>query len=370
MPEIVVNLNKRSYPVVVGSGIGSKLPARLRRIAGDARLFVFYDANFYALHGHILQKSLEKDFRTVEIVSPSGERFKSQRQLNKIHDLLFAEKVTRSDLILACGGGVTGDLVGFAASSALRGIRWGIVSTTLLGMVDAAIGGKTGVNHPLGKNLIGSFWQPSIVWCDIDYLATLPTREWISGLGEVIKYGGLMGGPVLEWLYDIHDWPVDQQGRMLQKVVVECSGYKARVVAADETERGQRMVLNLGHTFSHAIEATVGFGKLTHGEALIIGLKAAVDLSCILSRRREATLKKYDKILTGFLKYVRRRRIDAAGVMKAMQVDKKRGNLTAKFILLEKPGRPIIAEGINRDLVYKSLLSALEVYGLFGGRNA
>ncbi len=370
MPEVKVNPGKRSYPIVIGSQIDAKLPTRLRRLVGGGRLFVFYDANFYALHGAKLQKSLAKTFTTVEFVLPSGERYKSQRHLGRIHDFLLSEKISRTDFILACGGGVTSDLVGFAASSTLRGIRWGVVSTTLLGMVDAAIGGKTGINHVMGKNLIGAYWQPSIVWCDTTYLMTLTEREIVCGLGEVLKYGGLLGKPMLDLLHDYRNSGDSYNQKRLQRIISLSAKYKAQIVSADETEKGKRMVLNFGHTFSHAIESAIGFGKLTHGEALIIGLKAAIELSKRVYSGQIKALVRYDEIVTDFLHSVRRRKIAADDVMLAMQIDKKRRGHAAKFILLEKPGRPIIAEGINRDLVNKSLISALEVYRLFGGRNA
>ncbi|MFQ6008321.1 MAG: 3-dehydroquinate synthase, partial [Candidatus Zixiibacteriota bacterium] len=348
-----------------------QLGKHVRQPVGGERLFVFYDAQVFALYGRYVTAQLKRfGIDAVEMIVPRGERVKSAAVLNKVYEFLLSEKVSRTDFILACGGGVTSDLVGYAAATTLRGIRWGIVSTTLIGMVDAAIGGKTGINHAKGKNLIGAFWQPSFVFCDTSLLRTLPSRELIAGLGEVIKYGGLIGPKVIEVL-DIYLIDTDlYNDRLLNKLVYFCASYKADVVAKDERESGLRVFLNLGHTFAHAIENAVGYGRLLHGEAVVLGLMAAVELSCVLNPQRSKNLSNYRRIIELIMHFIPYRKIDPDEVLRAMHLDKKRAGVMQRFILLEKPGRPIIVDKVSKKSVLTSMEKVLTVYRSVGGKYA
>jgi 3-dehydroquinate synthase len=369
MPVVKVNLGQRTYPIKIGSNILSQLGRHVRRQVGDGRLFVFYDAQVFALYGRYIRAQLKRfGIDAVEMIVPRGEKAKSAAVLNKVYDFLLSEKVSRSDFILACGGGVTSDLVGYAAATTLRGIRWGIVSTTLIGMVDAAIGGKTGVNHAKGKNLIGAFWQPSFVFCDIHLLRTLPSRELIAGLGEVIKYGGLIGQKVIDVLDEYLIGPDLYNERLLSKLIYFCASYKAGIVAKDERESGLRIFLNLGHTFAHAIEKAVGYGRLLHGEAVVLGLMAAVELSCELNPQRGKPLLDYGRMIELMIHFIPYRKIDSDEILKAMQLDKKRAGVTRRFVLLEKPGRPIIVDKVNKESVLTSIEKVLIVYRSVGGK--
>jgi len=371
MSIINVNLGQRTYPIVVGHDLLSQLEKYLRRHVAEGRLFVFYDAQVYALHSQRLKSQLKRHkYHTVEMVIPVGEKSKSTSVLNKIYTFLFNEKISRSDFILACGGGVTSDLVGFAAATAMRGIRWGIVSTTLLGMVDAAIGGKTGINHPCGKNLIGAFWQPSFVFCDIGFLNTLPPRHLLAGLGEVVKYGGLVGAKMLRIIDEYLSGNDFYDERVLRKLVYLSASYKADVVTKDERESGPRMILNLGHTFAHAIENAVGYGKLLHGEAVILGLLAAVELSCLLKPKRAEHLSDYRRIIEQVVGFIPHRKISFEKAMAAMQLDKKRVGAKQRFVLLEMPGQPSIAGSVSAKLVAASLKKTLMIYESEGGKHA
>ncbi len=188
MPDIVVNTASKKYPIIVGSKVLDRFVKKVDPILDDNRLFVVFDAQVFALYGSFLKSYLKKfDRKYLEIIIPTGEKAKSDTVLKKLHSFLLNEKITRSDMVLAIGGGVCSDLAGYAAATVLRGVRWSVISTTLLGMVDASIGGKTGINHKLGKNLIGAFWQPEIVMCDTCFLNTLKKRQIIAGLGEIIK---------------------------------------------------------------------------------------------------------------------------------------------------------------------------------------
>ena len=214
MPTIRVELEERSYPIIIGHKNTDKLIKVIDRLVGNNRLFIYYDANFYALHGVKLSNFLKR-YKPIELVVPSGEKSKSQAQLTKLQHHLLDQKISRSDFILAVGGGVTTDLIGYLSATTLRGIKWGIVSTTLLGMVDASIGGKTGINTKHGKNLIGAFWQPSFVFCDSFYLNTLNNREFNCGLGEIVKYAGLIGGDYIDLLQKFIDNPNNDKTSIL-----------------------------------------------------------------------------------------------------------------------------------------------------------
>ncbi len=280
MPKLNLRLRNHSYPIVIGSGLDNQLVKLLKKYTGGNRVFTFFDSAVYALYGKQIEKQFSaKRISYITFVVPGGEESKSQDSLDKIYDFLLSEKISRTDFVLAIGGGVLTDLVGFAAASILRGVKWGAVSTTLLGMVDAAIGGKTGINHQRGKNLIGAFWQPSFVICDLKYLNTLPEREFFAGLGEVLKYAGLIGTRMSAPLKSYFESGNLLEFKKLQPLIQLSAKYKAKIVMADERESDQRMFLNLGHTFAHAIEKTLGYGKLLHGEAVIIGLLGSVILS-------------------------------------------------------------------------------------------
>jgi 3-dehydroquinate synthase len=369
--KITANLGERSYPVYTGAGALKHLPPEVRKLAGANRVFVLYDAQLYALHGHTIDRLLRQSGRPmVELVIPSGEKSKSRASLNRIHDFLFASAISRTDIIVAVGGGVISDLVGYAAATALRGVPWGIVSTTLLGMVDAAIGGKTGINHPTGKNLIGAFWQPRFVICDPSLLYTLALRQLVAGLGEVIKYAGLTGQEmnILVESYMKKGDLYDQ--RFLGRIIRASVACKANIVARDETDSGVRRWLNLGHTFAHAIEASLGYGKLLHGEAVLIGLAAAIELSKLARVGTEKRLGPYGDMVVRCLTLLPRRKIYRDEVMAAMHMDKKRDGKRMNFVLLERPGKPLIRAGIKPTQVRAALDRTLELYELHGGSNA
>ncbi|GEN25750.1 3-dehydroquinate synthase [Halomonas cupida] len=273
-----VALGERSYPIHIGPGLiddGEHLTAGL---TGKQVMVVTNDT----IAGHYLERltaALPKDLDVRTLVLPDGEVHKTFANVERIWDALLEAGFNRRSSLIALGGGVIGDMVGFAAACYQRGINFIQVPTTLLSQVDSSVGGKTGVNHPLGKNMIGAFWQPRAVLIDTDVLATLPPRELSSGLAEVIKYGLIHDVHFLDWLEQEMEGLRRLDADLLARAIERSCAIKAEIVAADETEQGVRALLNLGHTFGHAIEAHMGYGNWLHGEAVGTGMVMAADLS-------------------------------------------------------------------------------------------
>lgn len=373
MQRIEVELGERSYPVLIDRAARKKGLARQveRCTPKEGSVFVVFDAQVYALFGAEILKTLAPVKRRVtELVIPPGERAKSASVLQDIYTFLLENGVSRSDFILAVGGGVVTDLAGYAAATTLRGLRWGAVPTTLLGMVDAAIGGKTGINHPLGKNLIGAFWQPSFVLCDLTFLETLPGREFLAGMGEVAKYAGLAGGEFVDRLeaYLVQEDLLDHDS--LGGLIELSAAYKAETVACDEREGRLRMRLNLGHTFGHAIEKALGYGRLLHGEAVLLGLDGAIELSAILRPVRRKRLARYQSLVRRLITKVPYHTVHPDRVVAAMAFDKKRAGETLRFVLLDSPGHPIITEAVPEAAVRDAVALMLEHYVSKGARHA
>lgn len=334
--------------IVVTANRWDKLADLLNRHSAGGAVHAVFDPNVYALH----RKTLERLFRRCStkvniLVWTGGEKHKNLREADRVCEALISGGLTRDDLVLAIGGGVTTDVIGFAASMALRGIRWAACPTTLLGMVDAAIGGKTGVNSPLGKNLLGSFWHPTFVWCETEFLNTLPSRELVAGLGEIVKYAGLKGGPLIKKTSRIVRALRDGKPTRVTALIRECATLKSEIVAGDPRESGRRAVLNLGHTFAHAIERGSGYGRVLHGEAVIIGQLMALELGECLGYD-DHELGQYRELVETAAMLVSYRDYDVGVLLDAMVTDKKRNASGLRFVLIEKPGRPIITQGVSR----------------------
>jgi 3-dehydroquinate synthase len=285
MDTVRVNLGPRSYDIAIVSrstasgdpGVG---PFVRRALPKTATALVMCDANTQA-HGRAVEAALAAEgLRTGFAAVPAGESSKCLEQLATLYDALYDLAADRKTAVVAVGGGVIGDLAGFAAATYNRGLPLVMVPTSLLAMVDSSVGGKTGVNHPRGKNLIGSFHQPAGVWIDLDYLATLPEREYLSGLAEVVKYGVILDAEFFDYLETNAKAVRDRKSELLSHVVSRCCRLKADVVEKDEHETtGLRAVLNYGHTFAHAYETCAGYGTLLHGEAVAIGMTDAARLA-------------------------------------------------------------------------------------------
>lgn len=277
MKTLNVELDERSYPILIGSGLMQDVALLNEHIPGKQVLIVSNET-VAPLHAQPLLDALAD--RQVDLITlPDGERFKNLDTLNLIFTRLLELGYDRSCTLVALGGGVVGDICGYAAASYQRGVKFVQIPTTLLAQVDSSVGGKTGINHPMGKNMIGAFYQPQSVLIDIETLNTLPERELKAGVGEVIKYGLGLDLEFLEWLEENVEALLASEPEALAHAVEQSCAIKARVVAADERESGQRALLNLGHTYGHAIETHTGYSSWLHGEAVGAGMVMAADLA-------------------------------------------------------------------------------------------
>ena len=286
MQTLNVDLGERSYPIYIGSGLLGNGDLLKPHIHGK-QVAVVSNETVAPLYLEALHKTLHKaqdGYQVIDIVLPDGEQYKNLDVLNRIFDSLLEHRHGRTTTLIALGGGVVGDMCGFAAACYQRGVNFIQVPTTLLSQVDSSVGGKTGVNHALGKNMIGAFHQPQCVLADVGVFVTLPDRELSAGLAEIVKYGLMDDAAFFEWLERNMDQLVARDEQTLTEAVLRSCQSKAEVVAEDEKEGGRRALLNLGHTFGHAIETHQGYGNWLHGEAVATGMVMAVDLSVRLGK--------------------------------------------------------------------------------------
>jgi 3-dehydroquinate synthase len=281
MKTLQVSLAERSYPIWIGAGIANDSSLWQQALGpGGQRVALVTNTTVGPLYADRVAAQIRSSgCEVIQITLPDGEQYKDWQHLNLIFDELMAHRIERSDTLVALGGGVIGDMAGFAAACYQRGMRFVQVPTTLLAQVDSSVGGKTAINHPLGKNMIGAFYQPSAVLIDLDMLATLPARELSAGLAEVIKYGCILDAAFFSWLEQNMNALIARDHQALTTAISRSCELKAQVVAGDEREAGQRAILNFGHTFGHAIEAGLGYGQWLHGEAVGCGMVLAAELS-------------------------------------------------------------------------------------------
>lgn len=358
MSAVSVDLGERSYAVEVGSGLlGS--PPQLPVPVG-ARAAVLADSAAWKAHGGPLQDALgELGLAGVSVLEiDPGEKSKSWDWAKRCCDFLAASSIGRDDWVLPFGGGVACDLGGFAAAVYLRGVSAVAFPTTLLAQVDASVGGKTAINIDSGKNLVGAFRQPAMVVADVDALRTLPQNEFRAGMAEVVKHG-LLDPAILETVRDntkeLAKGPAAESG-LLVRLVEQNVRCKAAVVAADEREAGVRAHLNLGHTFAHAIEATLGYGSLLHGEAVSMGLVAACSLAARLGIADASLQREVGELLAGLGLPVRIPKCDAADLMRPMSHDKKAARGKKRFVLASSPGEV----EVHADVPDEAVLATLE----------
>ena len=343
MRTLSVALDARSYPIHIGAGLladpGLVLPyLKTKRVAVITNTVV---GPLYL--APVVAALRERGLRVTEIVLPDGEAHKDWPTLNLIFDGLLGDRCDRSTTLIALGGGVIGDMVGFAAASYQRGVPFIQVPTTLLSQVDSSVGGKTAINHPLGKNMIGAFYQPRLVLADIATLSTLPDRELRAGLAEVIKYGLIRDLPFLEWIEANLERLLARDADALAEAVERSCRNKAEVVAADETEQGERATLNLGHTFGHAIETGLGYGEWLHGEAVAAGAVMAAELSHRLGWITEADVARVRRIHERAGLPVKGAPLGADRYLELMAHDKKVSDGTLRLVLLKAIGKAVIS---------------------------
>ena len=364
--SVRVGLGERSYDILIGSGLLAEAGERISAVAPGAACAIVTDANVAPLYLPALQDSLKaKGIRFTSIIVEPGEASKSLSVFGQVCEQAIAAKIERRDVIVALGGGVVGDLAGYVAASLRRGARFVQIPTSLLAQVDSSVGGKTGINSPQGKNLIGAFHQPALVLADVEVLATLPPREFRAGYAEIAKYGLIGDRRFFEWLEADGDAVFHNKPEQICAVAVSCET-KARIVAADETEQGDRALLNLGHTFGHAFERLVNYdnARLVHGEGVAIGLALALRFSQRLGLCDGQDAERGERHLASLglptrISDIPGWNFDAEAILAAMYQDKKveRGALT--FVLLRGIGSAFVAKSVEASDVHDFLRSEI-----------
>jgi 3-dehydroquinate synthase len=355
MQTLTVNLGERAYPILIGSGLlGS--PTLLASHIPSAELLLVSNTTVAPLYAERVKRSLPGR-RLIELILPDGEAHKTLANASRMFDVMIANRLGRDAAILALGGGVIGDLAGFVAACYQRGIDCVQLPSTLLADVDASVGGKTAVNHPGGKNMIGAFHQPRAVIIDTDLLASLPQRELRAGLAEVIKYGLISDASFFDWIEAHLDELLAREPGALSYAIHRSCEIKAQIVSQDEREHGERALLNLGHTFGHAIEAATGYAEWLHGEAVAVGLVLAADLSQRLGQLPESELRRLVALLRRAGLPVAAPPIGAERAFDFMRIDKKVKSSRVRLVLLRGIGSAVMT-GEYPDAALQSTLAA------------
>mgnify|MGYP005817548041 CR=1 FL=1 len=348
-----IDLGARSYPIHIGPGLLSDAPLLTERLPAGALLMVT-NATVAPLYLARVRAALGRR-RLGECVLPDGEQHKTLATLARVFDALAAAQVNRDGAILALGGGVVGDIAGFAAACWQRGIACAQLPTTLLAQVDSSVGGKTGVNHAAGKNLIGAFHQPRTVLADTDALGTLPARELRAGLAEVIKYGLIRDAAFLAWLESALPRLLERDPEALAHAIRRSCEVKAEIVALDERESGPRALLNLGHTFGHAIEAAAGYGQWLHGEAVAMGTIMAVETSQRLGWLAAADVARVRALYAAAGLPLDAPRIGVERALELMRMDKKVLAGRVRLVLLRRLGEAVVTGDYDEDALHDTL---------------
>ena len=350
-----VALDNRSYPITIGENLLSQFE-HFKLHSGQRVLVVTNDTIAPIYLQHLLDMLEAHGVKTDSVIVPDGEQYKTMETWNQILTALLANNHTRSSILVALGGGVIGDVAGFAASAYQRGIKFIQVPTTLLSQVDSSVGGKTAINHPLGKNMIGAFYQPQSVIIDINCLKTLPQRELSAGLAEVIKYGIIMDSAFFNWLETHIDDLLNLDVDALSYCIYRCCELKAQVVAADETEQDMRAILNLGHTYGHAIEAELGYGNWLHGEAVSVGMLMAAQTAKLLGLLANKDIERIKNLLIKAKLPVKRpEQMAIESYIPHMLRDKKVISGKLRLVIPTKIGQVEVMDGIEKSVVLESI---------------
>jgi 3-dehydroquinate synthase len=352
--RVEIDLGERSYSVLIGEG-GLTDSQAWSGLGGTAKALVVTNTTVAPLYAQRLTQFLQTKFAAVSVIElPDGEAHKSLETMGLIFDRLLGGEFDRKTVLVALGGGVIGDMTGFAAACYMRGVPFVQVPTTLLAQVDSSVGGKTAVNHPLGKNMIGAFYQPERVICDLETLKSLPAREISAGLAEVIKYGPIADAEFLVWLEAHMEGLRALDPELLAYAVERCCQIKAQVVGSDERESGLRAILNFGHTFGHAIEAGMGFGVWLHGEAVAAGMVMAADLSERMGLIPAGFSERLSTLLLRAGLPVKGPALPVTEYLAHMRVDKKAESGAIRFVLLNGVGSAVVTAAPD-DLLMATL---------------
>jgi 3-dehydroquinate synthase len=354
LKKAVVQLPERNYSIFIGSNNLEFLTKEVKNQNLHKNIFVIVDSNAAKHYLAEIKIILDREFRTDYFILPSGEKYKAQSQLGKIYSRLIDNNFGRDTLIIAAGGGVTGDLAGFAASTFMRGVQLVQLPTTILAAVDSSVGGKTGINFYNRKNMIGTFYQPRFVLIDTDFFVTLPKAERTSGLGEIIKYAFISDRNFYEYIKNNLSSIYSIQKEIVEKIIYNCVSIKAEVVSCDEKESGLRRILNFGHTFAHAIESDLKF-KVKHGEAVIAGITAALFLSNILGILNNLKLKEFLNFLSKIKLSSKIEAFNNENLVHLMKSDKKIIGGKIKFVLLSDIGSLILDADADKAQILAAL---------------
>lgn len=356
MQTLHVELGDRRYPIFIGSHLNPQ--ELLEPYIQGQQVMIVTNTTVQALYLEYYVEAIKKLGKKVATcVLPDGEKYKNIEHLNLIFDALLENGFNRDATVLALGGGVIGDMTGFASACFQRGVYFIQVPTTLLSQVDSSVGGKTGINHPLGKNMIGAFQQPQVVLADMAQLSTLPPRELSAGLAEVIKYALLGDAEFLTWLEQNIEGLLKQDAELLAEAVYRSCAHKARIVANDEKERGERALLNLGHTFGHAIESYLGYGEWLHGEAVATGMVMAADLSQRMGWISADDLERTKKIIQRAKLPIVCPKIPLEEFLAYMSHDKKVLNGQLRLVLMKQLGQAVITKDFDVELMKQAILA-------------
>jgi 3-dehydroquinate synthase len=359
MEKVRVDLGERSYDIAIGSNMLRSIGTSLDPFDFSPKVAIVSNTTVHPLYGDVVSNSLKKaGFDVVTVTIPDGEEYKDLLRVEHIYNELLKAKLDRSSSLIALGGGVIGDMTGFAASTYMRGISYIQVPTTLLAQVDSSVGGKTGVNHKLGKNMIGAFWQPRLVWIDVKTLNTLQKREFLAGVAEVIKYGVIWDEELFDFLEKNRTRILNLDRDVLMYVIKRSCEIKAEVVSKDEREAGLRSILNFGHTIGHAIETVTGYRKYLHGEAVSIGMYLEAKLASMLDLINDKEVVRIKALIDSYsLPSEKPQDIDVGHILSSMELDKKVVAGQLKFILPEKIGKVRIQTGVSWKII-KDLLQS------------
>jgi 3-dehydroquinate synthase len=350
-----VALGERSYPIHIGKGLLTRADLLLPHLKRK-QVAIVSNTTVAPLYMATLANTLKQaGVGVIEIILPDGEAYKNDETLNLIYDALLKNRCERSTTLIALGGGVIGDLTGYAAATYLRGVPFIQIPTTLLSQVDSSVGGKTGINHPLGKNMIGAFYQPKVVLADIDTLATLPAREFSAGVAEVIKYGLIRDADFFDWLETNIKPLMALDEQVLSYAIYRSCLNKAEVVVADEHEAGERALLNLGHTFGHAIENAMGYGVWLHGEAVAAGTMLAANLSKRLGWLASEEVARIAALFACAQLPIAPPNLGADKYLALMQLDKKVSDGQIRLVLQQAIGKAVMTADYDKAQLQQTL---------------
>jgi len=356
MDIVKIDLGERAYDICVGSRLLSKADLLVRQIS-NKNVAIISNETVAPLYLEKLKKGLTNSKSIIDIIIKDGEKYKNQESLDFIYETLLKNKYGRDSVLIALGGGVVGDITGYAAATYMRGIDFIQVPTTLLSQVDSSVGGKTGINHALGKNMIGAFYQPKVVIIDVDCLESLPETELSAGLAEVIKYGLIRDVAFLEWLEKNMDCLISKNSDCLIEAIIRSCKNKAHVVAEDEyeTAKGIRATLNLGHTFGHAIETALGYGKWLHGQAVAAGMIMASYMSMQMGFIDDKDFYRVKQIIDAAGLPINPPDISRAQFLDLMASDKKNKEGKISLILLKELGKAFQTDEYDMKILEKTL---------------